>query len=250
MTEVHDGHADLADLAAGQRRRRGRSRSGSGRSKAIDRPVWPLARLVRYSSLDARAVECPEYVRIIHGRSGSGSQGAPWRQWSRGSRSAHKRVRRSQRHRASHQLEVASAAGSRPHRACARWSVAHCTSSTRPSPSPSPSRSSSTSATSATFDASARRWNIDSPANRPADADAVQATDQRRRRRTPRRCAPTRLRADRCTRATIAAVIHPPERRTRAHVRDHLGEARCRRAPRSAGTTAAATGRRAVRRAG
>ncbi len=31
-----------------------------GRSKAIERPVCPLARLVRYSSLEARAVEWPE----------------------------------------------------------------------------------------------------------------------------------------------------------------------------------------------
>ncbi len=31
-----------------------------GRSKAIDRPVWPLARFDRYSSLLALAVECPE----------------------------------------------------------------------------------------------------------------------------------------------------------------------------------------------
>ncbi len=30
-----------------------------GRSKATDSPVWPLARLRRYSSLDASAVECP-----------------------------------------------------------------------------------------------------------------------------------------------------------------------------------------------
>ena len=35
-------------------------------------PVCPLARLPRYSSFDFRAVECPAYVRIIHGRSGSG----------------------------------------------------------------------------------------------------------------------------------------------------------------------------------
>ncbi len=31
-----------------------------GRSKAIERPVCPLARLVRYSWLDAAAVEWPE----------------------------------------------------------------------------------------------------------------------------------------------------------------------------------------------
>jgi hypothetical protein len=56
---------------------RASSESGSypvwvGRSKAIDRPVCPFARLVRYSSFDACAVEWPEYVRIIHGRSRSG----------------------------------------------------------------------------------------------------------------------------------------------------------------------------------
>src|SRR5215217_8532942 len=43
-----------------------------GRSKAIDSPVWPLARFVRYSSFDAAAVECPEYVRMSHGGSGIG----------------------------------------------------------------------------------------------------------------------------------------------------------------------------------
>ncbi len=31
-----------------------------GRSKAMESPVCPLARLVRYSSLEARAVEWPE----------------------------------------------------------------------------------------------------------------------------------------------------------------------------------------------
>ena len=31
-----------------------------GRSKAIDRPVWPLARFDRYSSFDAFGLECPE----------------------------------------------------------------------------------------------------------------------------------------------------------------------------------------------
>ena len=46
----------------------------------------------------------------------------------------------------------------------ARWSVLHCTSSRRLPPHP---RSVSTSDTSATFDASRSRWNIDSPANRP-----------------------------------------------------------------------------------
>ena len=52
------------------------SESGSypvwvGRSKAIDSPVWPFARFVRYSSFDAAAVECPEYVRINQGWSRS-----------------------------------------------------------------------------------------------------------------------------------------------------------------------------------
>src|SRR4051794_8852604 len=37
-------------------------------------PVWPLARLRRYSSLLFRAVEWPAYVRIIHGRSGWSSR--------------------------------------------------------------------------------------------------------------------------------------------------------------------------------
>src|SRR5215217_6766549 len=37
-------------------------------------PVWPLARLRRYSSLLLRAVEWPAYVRIIHGRSGCSSR--------------------------------------------------------------------------------------------------------------------------------------------------------------------------------
>jgi len=40
-----------------------------GRSKATDSPVWPRARLERYSSLEARAEECPEYVRINQGLS-------------------------------------------------------------------------------------------------------------------------------------------------------------------------------------
>src|SRR5688500_5213901 len=35
----------------------------------MDRPVCPRARLVRYSSLDARAVEWPEYVRMTQERS-------------------------------------------------------------------------------------------------------------------------------------------------------------------------------------
>ena len=43
-----------------------------GRSNATERPVCPLARLRRYSSLLARAVEWPAYVRIIHGLSRSG----------------------------------------------------------------------------------------------------------------------------------------------------------------------------------
>ena len=47
-----------------------------GRSKATERPVWPLARLRRYSSLLAAALEWPAYVRMTHagslrGRSGS-----------------------------------------------------------------------------------------------------------------------------------------------------------------------------------
>ena len=59
MAEVGDGHADLADLAA--------SEwivgvvAGLGRQVEGDRQAGlPLARLVRYSSFDARAVECPE----------------------------------------------------------------------------------------------------------------------------------------------------------------------------------------------
>jgi hypothetical protein len=38
-----------------------------GRSKAIERPVWPLARFFRYNSFEAVADEWPEYVRITHG---------------------------------------------------------------------------------------------------------------------------------------------------------------------------------------
>src|SRR6266511_6234537 len=40
-----------------------------GRSKATDRPVWPLARLRRNSAFDSAAEECPAYVRITQGRS-------------------------------------------------------------------------------------------------------------------------------------------------------------------------------------
>src|SRR4029453_14920228 len=40
-----------------------------GRSNATESPVCPLVRLVRYSSFEARADECPEYVRMSQGRS-------------------------------------------------------------------------------------------------------------------------------------------------------------------------------------
>ena len=46
-----------------------------GRSKATERPVWPFARLRRYSALLVAAEECPAYVRITHGRSRSSSVG-------------------------------------------------------------------------------------------------------------------------------------------------------------------------------
>src|SRR5579884_539713 len=42
-----------------------------GRSNATLNPVCPFARFARKRVLDARALECPEYVRIIHGRSRS-----------------------------------------------------------------------------------------------------------------------------------------------------------------------------------
>ena len=58
----------------------------------------------------------------------------------------------------------------------ARCGVDHCTSTSRSGACSSPSPR--TSATSATFEASRSRWNIDSPANRPADRHAVQAADQ------------------------------------------------------------------------
>src|SRR5215218_2748575 len=53
---------------------RARGWSGSypvcvGRSKATDSPVCPLARFDRYNSLEARADEWPEYVRMSQGRS-------------------------------------------------------------------------------------------------------------------------------------------------------------------------------------
>ena len=47
VAEVRDRHADLADLAARRAGRRGRSRVWVGRSKAIESPVWPLARFER-----------------------------------------------------------------------------------------------------------------------------------------------------------------------------------------------------------
>ena len=64
---------------------RASSSSGSypvcvGRSNATDSPVWPLARLRRYSALLAAAEECPAYVRMTHGRSRS----ARWNSGMRG----------------------------------------------------------------------------------------------------------------------------------------------------------------------
>ena len=71
LAEVRDRHADLADLAARERRRRGRSRSGSaGRTRPTARS-GPSRGCVRYSSFDARADEWPEYVRMTQGRSRS-----------------------------------------------------------------------------------------------------------------------------------------------------------------------------------
>ena len=77
LAEVRDRHADLADLAAGERvvgvvaglgragRTRPRGRSGPWRGSS------------RYSSLDARADEWPEYVRITQGRSRSSRHHSP-----------------------------------------------------------------------------------------------------------------------------------------------------------------------------
>ena len=59
MSLVDDGHADLSHLA-GRQRVVGVVPGLVGRSNAIERPVWPLARFVRYSSFDALAVEWPE----------------------------------------------------------------------------------------------------------------------------------------------------------------------------------------------
>ena len=68
LAEVRDRHADLADLAPGEDVVG--VVAGLGREVERDRqPGLPLGRLVRYSSFDARADECPEYVRISHGRS-------------------------------------------------------------------------------------------------------------------------------------------------------------------------------------
>jgi hypothetical protein len=58
VADVGDRHAELADLAAGQRMVGSRP-VWVGRSKATDSPVCPLARLLRYSRLLASAVEWP-----------------------------------------------------------------------------------------------------------------------------------------------------------------------------------------------
>jgi hypothetical protein len=38
-----------------------------GRSNAIDNPVCPRSRFARYNAFDAAGLECPAYVRKIHG---------------------------------------------------------------------------------------------------------------------------------------------------------------------------------------
>ena len=101
--------------------------------------------------------------------------------------------------------------------------------------------SSSTSPTSATFEASRTRWNIDSPANSPPIADAVQPADQLAvapRLDRVRPAEPVQLAVRRRdvagdparSRATGRRTPPPPRRR------------RCRPGSRSRGTTGAATG--------
>ena len=118
VAEVGDRHADLADLATCHQASPGRSRSGSGRSKAIDRPVWPFARFVRYSSFDAAAVEWPgvgaHQPRLISPCS-----------WSH--------VQVPSRCSASRELVEVLVAGDRTAPREARCDVIHCTSSSRPS---------------------------------------------------------------------------------------------------------------------
>ena len=68
---VGDRDADLADLAAGELVV-GVVAGLGGQVEGDRQPGLALARFERYSSLHFLAVEWPEYVRIIHGRSRSG----------------------------------------------------------------------------------------------------------------------------------------------------------------------------------
>ena len=91
----------------------------------------------------------------------------------------------------------------------ARCGVTHCTSSSRPS---TPSAViSETSATSATFDASRTRWNIDSPANSPPIPTPYSPPASSPSRHASTECA----QPSRCSSAYAAAmsrVIHPASR--------------------------------------
>ena len=89
-----------------------------------------------------------------------------------------------------------------------RWSVAHCTSSSRRR-SPSP-RSSSTRADQGDLRRVGPVVEHRLTGEEPADGHAVQPAGQPLARPTPPRCAPSRARAGRRRRRGSRALIHPP----------------------------------------
>ena len=98
----------------------------------------------------------------------------------------------------------------------ARCGVVHWTSSSRRgTPSPVSSR---TSSTRATLDASVRRWNIDSPANRPPMPTPYSppASSPSARSHTSTLCATPRA-ASRAYASRMSLPIQPPGRRRSAH---------------------------------
>ena len=78
--------------------------------------------------------------------------------------------------------------------------------------------------TSATFDASRSRWNIDSPANSHRSRRRTARRRAGRPRATSRRCAPSRARAAAGRPPRRRGVIQPPGRVGSAQARDHLVE--------------------------
>ena len=139
------GHADLADLALGQRRGRGRSRSGwAGRRRSTGRSApwpgwcgtarcwpWPSSAPSRCGSStgDPAAPGARGHAAMISPPAARGQTTRPSRP---------DRWQRQRRPPAGEQLEVAPPAAPRRRRGVARWSVAHCTSSSRRRSPPSP----------------------------------------------------------------------------------------------------------------